>query len=88
MTYKGLVRKGAVVLDPGVDLPDGTEVHVGVSPMVDEEGFKRLLLESSLDEAMDKLHLLFKIERGIRQADSGLTVSHDEARERLDKWLG
>jgi hypothetical protein len=28
MTYKGIIRNGAVVLEADVDLPDGTEVRV------------------------------------------------------------
>ena len=42
---------------------------------------------SSIEDAMEKLFLLYKIEKGIEQADSGLTVSHGEAKQRLDKWL-
>ena len=87
MTYKGTVRHGTVMLEPGVDLPEGTEVQVGVAQLSDVESFQQLLLESTLDEAIEKLHLLYKIERGVRQADAGLTVSHEEARERLEKWL-
>jgi predicted transcriptional regulator len=42
---------------------------------------------SSIEDAMEKLFLLYKIEKGIEQADAGLTVSHEEAKQRLDKWL-
>lgn len=28
MTYKGVVKQGAVILDRQIDLPDGTEVQV------------------------------------------------------------
>jgi hypothetical protein len=83
MTYKGRVHGGAVVLEQGVELPEGLEVRVGVGPADAED----LLEEPSLDDAMDKLHLLYKIRRGIRQADAGRTVSHAEARNRLAKWL-
>ncbi len=85
--YKGTVRNGAVMLEPGVDLPEGTKVQVGVPPRVAPECFESLLQESTLDDAMEKLCLLYKIDRGIRQADAGQTVSHEEARERLKKWL-
>ncbi len=43
--------------------------------------------EASIEEAMEKLYLLYKIEKGIQQADSDKTVSHEEAKKRLDKWL-
>lgn len=37
----------------------------------------------TLDEAIEKLCFLAKVERGLRQADEGETVSHDEVKERL-----
>lgn len=79
-----MVRNGAVVLDPGVELPEGAEVRVGVAPAGIVED---LLEEPTLDEALEKFYLLYKIRRGIQQADAGQTVSHEEARERLEKWL-
>jgi len=44
--------------------------------------------EVSIEEAMEKLCILYKIEKGIQQADAGNTVSHEEAKERLQEWLG
>lgn len=43
--------------------------------------------DSSFDEIMEKLYLLYKIEKGISQADSGKTYSTEEAKQRLNKWL-
>ena len=43
--------------------------------------------EASIEEAMEKLYLLYKIEKGVQQADAGKTVSHEEAKRRLGKWL-
>ena len=84
MTFKGVVSKGTVVLEPGSQLPDGTKVHVGYPAEVDAES---LLHEPTLDDAIEKLHLFYKVHRGIRQADAGQTVSHEQAREHLKKWL-
>lgn len=42
---------------------------------------------ASIEDAMEKLFFLYKIEKGIEQADAGLTVSHEEAKLRLGKWL-
>ena len=42
---------------------------------------------TSIEEAMERLYLLFKIKKGCRQADSGKTVSHTEAEKRMKKWL-
>lgn len=36
---------------------------------------------------MERLLFLSKIEKGIRQADAGETLSHDEVKERMRKWL-
>lgn len=41
----------------------------------------------SIEEIIDKLVLLQKIEIGIAQAEKGLTISTTEARKKLNKWL-
>ncbi|MBN1489447.1 MAG: hypothetical protein JXA69_05965 [Phycisphaerae bacterium] len=43
--------------------------------------------DASVEDAMERLLLLAKIERGIRQADAGETMSHAEVKERMAKWL-
>ena len=40
-----------------------------------------------VEDAMERLLLLAKIERGIEQSDAGETISHDEVKQRLSKWL-
>ena len=42
---------------------------------------------ASIEDAVEKLFLLYKIEKGIEQADAGRTVSHAVAKQRLRKWL-
>jgi hypothetical protein len=42
---------------------------------------------ATVGDALDQLYLLYKIEEGIKQADSGQTITQAEARERLSKWL-
>lgn len=37
----------------------------------------------TLDEAIEKLCFLAKVERGLKQANEGSTVPHDEVKERL-----
>jgi predicted transcriptional regulator len=51
-------------------------------------GIRDLPEDASIDELMEKLFLLYKIEIGVEQADAGLTVSHEEATQRLGRWLG
>jgi predicted transcriptional regulator len=43
--------------------------------------------DASVEDAMERLLLLAKIERGIEQADSGQTTPHAEVKERMAKWL-
>ena len=39
--------------------------------------------ETTVEEAMERLYVLAKIERGIAQADAGQTLSSEEVRARL-----
>lgn len=51
------------------------------------EAVKDLPDNAVVEEAMERLLLLAKIERGIEQADAGKTVSHNEVKQRMAKWL-
>jgi len=42
---------------------------------------------ASIEDAMERLFFLSKIEKGIQQADSGQTLSHAQVKERMSKWL-
>lgn len=39
--------------------------------------------DASIEDAMERLYFLAKIERGLAQADAGDTVTHEEAKKRL-----
>ena len=43
--------------------------------------------DATLDDAMERLYLLSKVERGIAQADAGRKVTQAEARQRMARWL-
>jgi predicted transcriptional regulator len=43
--------------------------------------------DAGVEEALDQLYLLYKVERGLRQADRGELLSQEEVRERMAKWL-
>jgi hypothetical protein len=43
--------------------------------------------DATFEDAMERLYFLCKIEKGIRQADAGRTISHDQAKKRMKKWL-
>ena len=51
------------------------------------EAVKNLPDNAEIEDAMERLLLLAKIERGIEQADAGQTISHDEVKQRVSKWL-
>jgi predicted transcriptional regulator len=41
----------------------------------------------NVDAFLERVYLLEKIEAGERQIEAGDTVSHEEAKQRLQKWL-
>jgi len=43
--------------------------------------------EFSFEEVLDRLLLLDKIETGLAQSEAGETLSTEEAKEKLSKWL-
>lgn len=43
--------------------------------------------DATIEDAMEQLVFLAKVERGVRQADEGNTISHAEMQERMGKWL-
>ncbi len=42
---------------------------------------------ANVEDALERLYLLYKIDKGIKQANAGELVSQDEARQRMAKWL-
>jgi hypothetical protein len=43
--------------------------------------------DASVEDAMERLLFLAKIERGREQADSANTIPHSQVKERMAKWL-
>ena len=41
----------------------------------------------SIDDLVDKMILLDKIEKGIQQADNGNVISDNELDKKIDEWL-
>jgi predicted transcriptional regulator len=48
---------------------------------------KELPEDASVEDAMERLLLLAKVERGLAQGDCGETVSHQDVKDRMAKWL-
>jgi predicted transcriptional regulator len=42
---------------------------------------------ATIQDAIDRLYVLYKIEQGIAAADEGRKVTQEEARERMKRWL-
>jgi predicted transcriptional regulator len=63
----------------------------GFSSMATKEEMMKVIqalpLDASVEDAIDSLYLLARIELGLEQADAGQTVSQEEARQRLAQWL-
>lgn len=51
------------------------------------KAIERLPEDASIEDALERLYLLYKIERGLRQADDGELISQEAARQRMAKWL-
>ncbi|MDP3939541.1 MAG: hypothetical protein Q8R92_15590 [Deltaproteobacteria bacterium] len=49
------------------------------------EAVEGLPSDATIEDAMERLYFLAKIQRGLDQADAGDTISHEEAKERLLK---
>ena len=43
--------------------------------------------DASIEDAMARLLLLAKVEKGLQQADAGELIDHDDVKERMAKWL-
>jgi predicted transcriptional regulator len=43
--------------------------------------------DATIEEAIERLLFLAKVERGLAQADAGETIAHEEVKERIQKWL-
>jgi predicted transcriptional regulator len=41
----------------------------------------------AVDEALEQLQLLYDVQQGLQEAERGEPVSHDAAKQMIDKWL-
>ena len=51
------------------------------------EAIKDMPNKFSVDDLLERIMLMQKIEIGIEQSSTGKVVSTDQAKERLKKWL-
>ena len=43
--------------------------------------------DARVEDALDRLYLLYKVERGLEQADRGELISQEEVRQRMARRL-
>ena len=43
--------------------------------------------EITFEEVIDRNYFLYHVEKGIEQVESGKTVTHDDAKNQMNKWL-
>ena len=43
--------------------------------------------DASIEDAMQRLLFLAKIDRGLQKADAGQTIPHAQVKEKMAKWL-
>ncbi len=51
------------------------------------KAMEELAADADVEDALDRHYLLYKVERGLRQADRGELISQEEVRQRIAKWL-
>ncbi len=51
------------------------------------QAVEELPANATIEDAMERLLFLAKIERGLKQADAGETISHVEVKERMAESL-
>ena len=51
------------------------------------ELMKQIPDDLTVDEALERLQLLYDVEQGLQEAERGETVSHEEAKQMIEKWL-
>jgi predicted transcriptional regulator len=51
------------------------------------EALEELPDSASIEDALERLFLLYKIERGLEQVEEGRLTPQDEAKKRMAPWL-
>jgi predicted transcriptional regulator len=66
------------------------EIKKGIAMLTKEKiltGIRKLPDSVTMDEVLDHIVLLEKIENGLDQADKGQTLTEEEMDEKISKWL-
>ena len=49
------------------------------------DAVEQLPPDATVEDAMERLYFLYKIERGLAEADAGQTVPHEEVKKRFKR---
>lgn len=52
-----------------------------------QSAVKDLPDDATIEEAVERLCFMAKVEEGLAQARAGQTISHEEVLQRMKKWL-
>ncbi len=51
------------------------------------ESLERLPDDATIEDAIERLIVLYKVQHGLEQLDRGEGVPHEEAKRRIRQWL-
>ncbi len=51
------------------------------------KAIKSMPAESTIDDIFERLHFIAQVEAGIRDADDGRILTHDDVKKRVVNWL-
>ena len=61
------------------------------SPVATKQQMLKVIAElpddAGVEDALDRLYLLYKVEKGLREADRGELISQEDVRRRMAQWL-
>jgi hypothetical protein len=63
-----------------------TQERISKSQIV--EAMRSLPEDAGIEQAIERIYVLYKIQRGLDQLDSGHGIDHEEAMRRMAQWLG
>jgi predicted transcriptional regulator len=52
------------------------------------EAVEGLPADATLEDAMERLYFLYKVERGLAEADAGQILTHEQAKAERARWRG
>jgi len=50
------------------------------------DSIEKLPQDASLDDIMERIYFIHKIQVGLKQSEQGDVISHDEVLKKIEKW--